>query len=133
MDMSFPKNRCEKAVHMTSNTSVEAALEWIFEHNSDPDIDDPIIVSKPKKSSFLSTASEDDISNLTSMGFSREHSMLALSKTENKVDRAVEWIFSHSDELDVLLAQEMSMETKEESKETTKTKYVDGKERKLIE
>jgi ubiquitin carboxyl-terminal hydrolase 5/13 len=107
MDMSFPQNRCEKAVHMTGNSTVEAALEWLFTHNNDHDIDTPIVVQTNSSSSVVE-ASESDISNLTDMGFSREHAMFALSKTNNDSGRAVEWIFSHMDELDILIAREKS-------------------------
>ena len=49
------------------------------------------------------------------MGFSRDKAILALKKTDNNVERAVDWIFSHMDELDQLLKNESAENKKEEN------------------
>jgi len=38
-EMGFPESRCVKALQVVNNSSVEAAMNWIFEHMDDPDID----------------------------------------------------------------------------------------------
>lgn len=40
--MGFPLVRCQKALLATGNESGEAAMEWLFGHMEDPDIDEPI-------------------------------------------------------------------------------------------
>ena len=40
--MGFPHNRCEKALHATGNSDANAAMEWLFAHMEDPDIDAPL-------------------------------------------------------------------------------------------
>lgn len=40
-EMGFPENRAIKALETVKNSSVQAAMEWIFEHMEDPDIDTP--------------------------------------------------------------------------------------------
>lgn len=41
LNMGFPEVRAEKAVVKTHNCGVEPALNWLLEHISDPDIDEP--------------------------------------------------------------------------------------------
>lgn len=44
-------------------------------------------------------ADEDGIAMLQSMGFSRKQCIKALQNTANNLERAADWIFSHSDEI----------------------------------
>lgn len=43
---------------------------------------------------------EDAVSIIMTMGFTRVQSVQALQATDNNVERAVDWIFSHQTELD---------------------------------
>jgi uncharacterized UBP type Zn finger protein len=38
----FPDNRAKKAVFRTHNCGVEPAANWLMEHSTDSDIDDPL-------------------------------------------------------------------------------------------
>ena len=40
--MGFPEIRCQKALLATGNSNPETAMEWLFMHMEDPDIDEPI-------------------------------------------------------------------------------------------
>lgn len=103
VNMGFEKHVAEKAVYKTNNSSFEQAMEWIFSHQNDSDINDPII---PPKSTSNLKFSDDDILMLGEMGFKRDEAILALSNTNNDMSRAVEWLFSHQDELSVLLKKD---------------------------
>ncbi|GMP55566.1 hypothetical protein CsSME_00020341 [Camellia sinensis var. sinensis] len=38
--MGFPKARAIRALHYSGNTSLEAAVNWVVEHENDADIDE---------------------------------------------------------------------------------------------
>ncbi|RWS21539.1 ubiquitin carboxyl-terminal hydrolase 5-like protein, partial [Leptotrombidium deliense] len=46
-EMGFSVNACKRAMFNTQNTGVESALNWLFEHQGDPDINDPFGQESP--------------------------------------------------------------------------------------
>ena len=40
-EMGFSAVRAEKALRVTGNDNAEVAMQWLFEHMDDPDIDVP--------------------------------------------------------------------------------------------
>ncbi|KAH6776820.1 ubiquitin-associated domain-containing protein [Perilla frutescens var. hirtella] len=49
-EMGFPKERATRALHLSGNESLEAAANWIVEHENDPDIDQmPLVPVSSKK------------------------------------------------------------------------------------
>lgn len=97
MAIGFPRNRCEKALHATGNADANAAMEWLFGHMEDPDIDDPLVIA----STGLRGTGEVDaekIEMLGAMGFGAPQARKALRETGENVERAVEWLFSHPDD-----------------------------------
>jgi ubiquitin carboxyl-terminal hydrolase 5/13 len=90
LGMGFPEIRCKRALLKTQHQGAELAMNWLFEHMDDPDIDMPL-QSSPN-------FSESDISQLIEMGFTRSHVTRALTETDGNMDRAVDWLFSHPDQ-----------------------------------
>ncbi|XP_062856748.1 UBX domain-containing protein 1 [Trichomycterus rosablanca] len=43
LEMGFTRNRAEKAVAHTGNQGIERAMDWLMEHENDPDIDEPYV------------------------------------------------------------------------------------------
>ncbi|XP_048884972.1 UBX domain-containing protein 1 [Brienomyrus brachyistius] len=43
LEMGFDRNRAEKAVAHTGNQGIERAMDWMMEHENDPDIDEPYV------------------------------------------------------------------------------------------
>jgi len=110
MVMGFPRVRCERALKATNNSGPEVAMSWIFEHMDDPDIDKPI----PKPSTSNESFSPEAVSQLSDMGFTPAQAKKALRETSGNMERAVEWLFSHADEMpeepEVLQKKESPME-----------------------
>ncbi|KAL3284236.1 hypothetical protein HHI36_018399 [Cryptolaemus montrouzieri] len=97
-DMGFPPESCKRAVFNTRNSGLEAATAWIMEHIADSDFADPFVPPGTETTKF--TADPDALVTIMSMGFSEEHALKALKATENNVERAMDWIFSHQSELE---------------------------------
>uniref|UniRef100_A0A665VJY3 Ubiquitin carboxyl-terminal hydrolase n=1 Tax=Echeneis naucrates TaxID=173247 RepID=A0A665VJY3_ECHNA len=83
-EMGFPLEACRKAVYYTGNTGIDAD----FTKYSGPG-------TTPTES-----LSEEHLATIVSMGFSRDQATKALRATSNVLDRAVDWIFSHLDDLE---------------------------------
>ncbi|GAB6019409.1 Ubiquitin carboxyl-terminal hydrolase 13 [Chamberlinius hualienensis] len=98
-EMGFPRDACKRAVFKTGNQGLEAATDWIMEHMEDPDFNDPLV---PQGGSAECTFVPDPlaIDSLSAMGFTLEQVVKALKATDNSLERAADWIFSHLEELD---------------------------------
>jgi len=96
MSMSFPINASQRACIKTNNQGVDAAVNWIFEHSNDLDFNQPI--QRPSHTPTQIQISEESVALLMSMGFSNEQATRALKATDNNLERASDWIFSHLDD-----------------------------------
>lgn len=97
MAMGFPRNRCEKALHATGNSDANTAMEWLFAHMEDEDIDDPLVLASSRADGG-NAVDPEKIEMLGAMGFSVPQGRKALKETNGDVERAVEWLFSHPDD-----------------------------------
>jgi ubiquitin carboxyl-terminal hydrolase 5/13 len=100
-------------------------MNWIFEHNMDPDFNDPFEAEVPaaaegggaagaSNTSTTGSASGvnvDDVDQamvqqlVDSLGcFTSAQVRAALKTTHNSMDRAADWLFSHMDDLDAAIA-----------------------------
>jgi len=94
--MGFPRNRCEKALHATGNSDANAAMEWLFAHMEDPDIDAPLDLGSGGAAKS-GTADPEQIETLGAMGFAPPQARQALKETGGNMEQAVEWLFNHPD------------------------------------
>lgn len=105
--MGFPEVRANKAAIKTGNSGAEAAMNWLLEHMDDPDIDQPL----PASSSLSASSLNEAVETIAAMGFTRNQAIKALKATNNNVERAMDWIFSHVEELDSVGEESTSAQT----------------------
>lgn len=101
--MGFPVEACKKAVFFTKNTGLEAATNWIMMHIADEDLSAPFVPpghegAKAGSADFV--PNEEGMAMILSMGFTMNQAKKALKATNNSTERAIDYIFSHQDELD---------------------------------
>ncbi|KAM4723077.1 UBX domain-containing protein 1 [Rhinophrynus dorsalis] len=58
IEMGFTPSRAEKALAATGNQGIESAMDWLMEHEDDPDIDEPV-ASVPKDATIEDATIED--------------------------------------------------------------------------
>ena len=87
--MGFSETKCRKALIETGNMGPDMAMNWLFEHAEDIEVDQNPV-----------TNTGVDVSGLIEMGFTESHARKALKETNNDMERAVDWLFSHPDEGD---------------------------------
>jgi ubiquitin carboxyl-terminal hydrolase 5/13 len=75
--MGFPEIRCKKAL-LAVPGDVEGAMNWLFQHMDDPDIDAPIQLSTMAPAP---EADPDLVSTLQDMGFTLAQAKKALRET----------------------------------------------------
>jgi ubiquitin carboxyl-terminal hydrolase 5/13 len=92
--MGFPRVRSEKALHATGNTDANSAMEWLFAHMDDADIDVPLDLG----AAAANPADPEKLAMLESMGLGGPRAVKALKETGGDVERAIEWLFSHPDD-----------------------------------
>uniref|UniRef100_A0AAY4A1N0 Ubiquitin carboxyl-terminal hydrolase n=1 Tax=Denticeps clupeoides TaxID=299321 RepID=A0AAY4A1N0_9TELE len=108
-EMGFPLEACRKAVYYTGNTGIDAAMNWVMGHMDDPDFSAPLVLpgcSSAPGTTPTESISEEHLATIVSMGFSREQATRALRATSNILERAVDWIFSHLDDLESMEVSE---------------------------
>lgn len=112
VQMGFPVEACKKAIFHTKNSGVEAATNWVMEHITDPDFSDPFVMpgvdAKSGAGAVAFVADPNGLEMLMGMGFSDKQATKALKETQNNIERAADWIFSHQDELDAMEVDEAS-------------------------
>lgn len=96
--MGFPAVRCEKALHATGNSDANAAMEWLFQHMEEPDIDEPLNLGGGGSGSGTAGADPEKVESLAAMGFTESQAKKALRETDGNVERAVDWLFNHPDD-----------------------------------
>lgn len=100
--MGFHPEACKRAVFFTQNSGLETATQWIMEHIGDSDFNDPFVPpgTNAKASAFV--ANPAGLEMLQSMGFTVQQATKALKETDNNIERAADWIFSHQMEIDAI-------------------------------
>lgn len=114
-EMGFTSNAIAKALHATGNTETEPAMNWLFGHMDDPDLNEPLQLANDPAPTATNVDPES-LSNLISMGLDPKLCRKALILNNGDVNRSVEWVFGNMDD-----DGELPTETKQENKTETET------------
>lgn len=130
MDMGFSLEASKRSAYNTRDqNSAEAAVEWAMMHMADDDFNAPFELPSTKKNAPKSKVyNEEAINSIISFGFTRAQAIKALEATDNNLERAADWVFTHPDELmdvDESAAGATSREAATATA-TAATKYRDG-------
>jgi len=112
MDMGFGMYGCMRALKAVGGNNVESAMNWIFEHNTDKDFNDPLPEATnigdniASQQSDKSSVDEGTVMSLVeNLGcFTVDQVRAALKETNGSADRAGDWLFNHMDNLDDAIA-----------------------------
>ncbi|TKY90529.1 hypothetical protein EX895_000527 [Sporisorium graminicola] len=103
--MGFPEIRCKKAMLATGMGDAESAMNWLFAHMEDADIDDPINFSAAVGASASTAGAAagagagPDTTMLEEMGFTSAQARKALRLNSNNPELAVAWLFENPDDV----------------------------------
>merc|ERR1712060_58073 len=89
-----------------NNASADAAMNWLFAHLEDKNINDPLDAPKPA----AAEANPEAVMILTSMGFAPEQIKFGLKKCDNNTERVADWLFTNSATVDQMIADELAQE-----------------------
>ena len=134
MDMGFTMNGCKRALTAVGGSNVEAAMNWVFEHSTDPDFNDPLpeggAGAQEGASSGDSGVDEAVVMSLVeNLGcFTVDQVRAAVKHCAGAADRAADWLFSHMDDLDGAIAalESSRADGAAPSEPTTKVPLEDG-------
>ncbi|XP_049543524.1 ubiquitin carboxyl-terminal hydrolase 5 isoform X2 [Anopheles darlingi] len=121
--MGFPPEACKRAIFFTKNTGIEPATQWMMEHIADADFAAPFVppgtggksgAAGSAAAAAAAAAFTPDpvgLEMLMGMGFTDRQATKALRETGNNTERAVDWIFSHTDELDTMAIDDATFDS----------------------
>ena len=112
VSMGFSENGSKRAALAVNNSSADQAMEWVFAHMEDADFNDPLPPPGEQPAAGgggsgggAPAADAAAIEMLGAMGFTPTQAEGALKATNGNVERAADWLFSHSDDLDAAVAE----------------------------
>jgi len=97
--MGFAENRARKAL-LLNRMNTQGAMDWLLEHNDDPDIDAPVSEESMNRINAEAAEFQPDAAaahKLQEMGFTNEDINLALRTTNNNYEAAAAWLLGDRD------------------------------------
>jgi ubiquitin carboxyl-terminal hydrolase 5/13 len=109
LNMGFNMNVARKAVYLTKNASIDAAVEWVMTHMDDPDFNEAhpdLKGSRSAPASAESTTGQKRVEEknpraqeLVQLGFPEHKAEHALKQVGGDINAAAEWLFMNADTL----------------------------------
>lgn len=100
LGMGFLEPGSTRALFHTGNSNAEDAMNWLFLHLEDPDLNDPFVAPSiaDQPGGQASNPPQEAIDNLAMMGFSHLLAKKALLLNSNDPNAAVEWLFNNPED-----------------------------------
>ncbi|XP_053575919.1 UBX domain-containing protein 1 [Bombina bombina] len=95
LEMGFPANRAERALAATGNQGIESAMDWLMEHEDDPEVDEAISTEAEKAESAETTETTEtteNIENTENMDTGPVRTSLTEEEKEKQTRRMMELI-----------------------------------------
>ncbi|CAB4255896.1 similar to Saccharomyces cerevisiae YBR058C UBP14 Ubiquitin-specific protease that specifically disassembles unanchored ubiquitin chains [Maudiozyma barnettii] len=100
-EMGFTENAAMRALYATGNQpgSTESAMNWLFQHVDDADLNDPFEPpSSDKQNSNNREVDSGSLDTMLAMGLDGKLSTKALLLNQGDVSRSIEWVFNNMDD-----------------------------------
>lgn len=94
-EMGFSRNASIRALFNTGNTDAEMAMNWLFEHIEDADVNSEFTAPKMEPKSDVDP---ELIASMVSMGLDPKLCRKALIINNSDVNRSVDWVFNNMDD-----------------------------------
>ncbi|OCT81689.1 hypothetical protein XELAEV_18024197mg [Xenopus laevis] len=99
IEMGFSSTRAEKALTATGNQGIEPAMDWLVEHEDDPDIDEPsVVVPEGSSTDTADTTDTTDTTDTQGMDTSAERLPLTEEEKEKQTKRMMELVAQKQNE-----------------------------------
>lgn len=117
IEMGFTQNASVRALFNTGNQDAESAMNWLFQHMDDPDLNDPFVPppNDPKKDKR--EVDEVSLTSMLSMGLNPNLCRKALILNNGDVNRSVEWVFNNMDDDGTFPEPEVPNEEQQQKKD----------------
>ncbi|CEP61182.1 ubiquitin-specific protease UBP14 LALA0_S02e08548g [Lachancea lanzarotensis] len=97
LEMGFTENAAIKGLFHTNNNGMEDAMNWLFAHVEDPNINEPFVMpatsSKPEEFN-----SHHHLEDMITMGLDPQLCRKALILNKGDITASVEWVFNNLDD-----------------------------------
>ena len=98
-EMGFSENGAMRALYATGNQpgSMESAMEWLFSHVEDTDLNDPFVIPEKSDNDEIKI-DQTAMENMLGMGLDAKLSKKALWLFKNDVNQSIDWVFNNMDD-----------------------------------
>ncbi|EJS44831.1 ubp14p [Saccharomyces arboricola H-6] len=98
IEMGFTQNASARALFNTGNQDAESAMNWLFQHMDDPDLNDTFVAPPTNNKENKTEVEEASLTSMLSMGLDPKLCRKALIINDGDVNRSVEWVFNNMDD-----------------------------------